>query len=135
MTLFNELEASAIITPMLIMEVSTIVLAMLRCDFLTPKMQLITQATFAFLFFLCRILIAPYLCLDVIVKMNEHLGECYPRFIFYVTLVFGIFFNGLNLFWFIKLVKKIQRKLKGEESISHTRVSEFDERGSKQKKS
>ena len=133
MTLFNELEASAIITPMLIMEVSTIVLAMLRCEFFTPKLQLITQATFALLFFVCRILIAPYLCLDVIVKMNEHLGDCYPRFIYYVTLVFGVFFNGLNLFWFIKLVKKIQRKIRGEEAIGHTQVSEYDDRGSKKK--
>lgn len=134
MTIFNELEASSIITPMLIMEVSTIVLAMLRCEFLTPTMQFITQALFAFLFFLCRILIAPYLCLDVVLKMNEHLGDCYPRYIFYITLGFGAFFNGLNLFWFIKLVKKIMRKLKGEESISHTQVSEYDDRGSKLKK-
>lgn len=115
--IFNETGASHILTPMLIMEISTMVLAILRADFFTPTMQLITQATFALLFFLSRIIASPYILLEIIVIMNSKMGDCFPRYVFYTTLVFGTFFQCLNAFWFFKLVKKIERKLSGKESM------------------
>jgi len=115
--IFNELEASHILTPMLFMEVSTIVLSVVRADFFTPTMQLITQASFALLFFLCRIVVCPFINYEIITVMNKHMGDCFPRYLFYITLAFGGFFQCLNTFWFYKLVKKIERKLRGQESM------------------
>lgn len=119
MGFFNELDASAIVMPTLVMEVSTIILCVLKADFLTPVMQVILQALFTFLFFLCRIVIVPYLYFKCTLLMYHSLGSCFPRYIFYVTVVFGVFFHGLNAFWFYKIVLKIQRKLSGKESIGN----------------
>lgn len=115
--IFNELEASHILTPMLIMELSTIVLAILRADFFTPTMQLLTQASFALLFFLSRIILSPYVYYGIIYEMNKNLGDCFPPYIFHITLLFGGFFHCLNLFWFVKLVNKIKAKLTGKDSM------------------
>ncbi len=98
--IFNENNASHILTPMLIMEVSTIVLAMLRANFFTPLMQLISQATFALLFFVCRIIISPMVHYDISLNMvnSTKMGDCFPALIFYTTIIFGLFFHGLNAF-------------------------------------
>jgi len=121
---FNELGASHILTPMLVMELSTIVLAILRADFFTPIMQLVTQASFALLFFVARILIAPYVYYDIAMIMFDHRATCFPKSMFYVTLSFGAFFHSLNAFWFVKLVKKIQGKLSGTESMEMKDLNE-----------
>jgi len=115
--IFCELEASHILTPMMIMEVSTIVLAILRADFLTPTMQLITQASFALLFFVSRIIISPTVFYGIFTAMNTKFGDCFPPYLYYITLGFGGFFHCLNAFWFFKLVKKIKKKLSGQESM------------------
>mmetsp|Transcript_1659 Transcript_1659/g.3029 ORF Transcript_1659/g.3029 Transcript_1659/m.3029 type:complete len:261 (+) Transcript_1659:180-962(+) len=115
--IFCELGASHILTPMLVMEISTIVLAILRAEFLSPQMQLITQATFAFLFFFCRIVLSPVVYYDIVLAMNQKFGDCFPAYLYYVTLIFGMFFHLLNGFWFYKLVLKIKRKLSGQESM------------------
>ena len=99
--IFNEFNASHILTPMLIMEISTIVLATLRAEFYTPTMQLITQVSFALLFFITRILISPVVYYNTFVTMianKEEMGECFHDIIFYATIVFGFFFQSLNLF-------------------------------------
>lgn len=115
--IFCELDGSHLLTPMLIMELSTIVLATLRADFFTPTMQLITQASFALVFFVSRIIIAPAVYYDIVIAMNTKFGDCFPSYLYYVTLGFGGFFHCLNAFWFFKLVKKIKRKLSGQESM------------------
>jgi hypothetical protein len=115
--IFNELEGSHILTPMLVMELSTVVLAIVRADFFNPTMQLITQASFTLLFFASRIIVSPYVHYGIVYEMNKNLGDCFPRYMFYITLLFGGFFHCLNLFWFVKLVKKIKRKLSGKESM------------------
>ena len=110
------------------MEVSTIVLAILRANFFTPVMQLVSQSTFALLFFVCRIIISPVVHYEISTTMLEHsslkMGECFPILIFYVTVAFGLFFHGLNLFWFVKLVKKIRSKLLNEESLEMKDLNE-----------
>ena len=83
------------------MEISTIVLAILRADFFTPTMQLVTQASFALLFFACRVIISPivyYRICTTMVSKREEMEKCFPSLIFYSTIVFGFFFNSLNLF-------------------------------------
>ena len=96
--IFCELGASHILTPMLIMEVSTIILAILRADFFTPRMQFITQSFFALCFFVSRIVISPAVYYEVITTMNKHVGDCFPPYLYYVTLAFGGFFHCLNAF-------------------------------------
>ena len=99
--IFNELNASHILTPMLIMEVSTIVLAILRADFFTPTMQLVTQASFAILFFISRVLVSPMIYYEIFTNMiekSQDMDACFPKLIFYSTIIFGFFFNALNLF-------------------------------------
>lgn len=108
MHLFNENNASHIITPMLVMEISTIVLAVLRANFFTPTMQLLTQASFALLFFISRIIISPAVHFEIAKLMflnKDEMVNCIPILIFYMTLLFGAFFHGLNLFckWFLML--------------------------------
>mmetsp|Transcript_22890 Transcript_22890/g.33529 ORF Transcript_22890/g.33529 Transcript_22890/m.33529 type:complete len:262 (+) Transcript_22890:99-884(+) len=124
MAMFNELGASHIITPMLVMEISTIVLTTLRAEFFTPTMQLITQASFSLLFFLSRIVISPVVHFEIATTMNKHMGDCFPRWMFYVTLGFGAFFHCLNLFWFVKLVKKIRMKLSGDAPLEMKKLNE-----------
>mmetsp|Transcript_2633 Transcript_2633/g.3505 ORF Transcript_2633/g.3505 Transcript_2633/m.3505 type:complete len:265 (-) Transcript_2633:783-1577(-) len=125
--IFNEVGGSHLITPLLLMEISTIVLAVLRSSFFTPTHQLITQASFFLLFVITRILLCPMLHYDLVstmYEMNHKMEECFPKYIFYVLVVFGIFFNGLNLFWFIKLIKKVKRKLTKEEDMEMKDLNE-----------
>ena len=113
----NELGAGHILTSMLVMELSTIFLTILRADFFTPTMQLLTQASFALLFFLSRIILSPYVYYGIIYEMNKNLGDCFPPYMFHITLLFGGFFHCLNLFWFVKLVNKIKAKVTGKDSM------------------
>ncbi len=108
------------------MEISTIVLAILRADFFDPTMQIIMQASFAVLFFLSRIVLSPYIYYGIIYEMNKKLGECFPTYIYYVTLLFGGFFHALNLWWFTKMVQKIKKKLSGKESLKVDKELKMD---------
>jgi len=112
--IFNELGASQLITHALVMEGSTVFLAISFADFLTPTMKLIIQALFASSFFICRIVLFPYLFYGVATTMYSDLGDCFPRFCFYAIVVAGLFFNLLNTYWFFKLIKKIKKSLAGE---------------------
>ena len=111
-----------------IMQVSTITLAFMRADFLTPTMQFASQLTFALSFFACRIILSPIIYYQNVTTMyrelilepieyDKHNENCYPIYIYYITILFGAFFHCLNLFWFVKLVQKARRKLSGEESL------------------
>jgi hypothetical protein len=112
---FNELHASHVLTPMLIMEGSTVPLGILRANFLTPSMQMISQGAFVLLFFICRLLIFPIMYFEALPLMT---GNCFPSSLYYICLLFGIFFNCLNIFWFVKMLKKIHRKITGKEPLS-----------------
>eukprot|EP00522_Entomoneis_paludosa_P018057 CAMPEP_0172444328 /NCGR_PEP_ID=MMETSP1065-20121228/4391_1 /TAXON_ID=265537 /ORGANISM="Amphiprora paludosa, Strain CCMP125" /LENGTH=148 /DNA_ID=CAMNT_0013194817 /DNA_START=121 /DNA_END=565 /DNA_ORIENTATION=- len=43
--------------------------------------------------------------------------SCFSPYLLPVTIVSGTFFNGLNSFWFYKIVRKIQRKVGGQEGV------------------
>jgi hypothetical protein len=113
----NELGAGHILTPVLVVQLSSIFLTILRADFFTPTMQLLTQASFALLFFLSRIVLGSYASYGIIYETYKNLGDCFPPYIFHITLLFGGFFHCLNLFWFVKLVNKIKAKLTGKDSM------------------
>lgn len=112
---FNELNASHVLTPMLIMEGSTVPLGILRANFLTPTMQLISQGAFVLLFFICRLVIFPIMYFEALPLMR---GNCFHSSLYYVCLLFGMFFNCLNIFWFVKMLRKIHRKMTGKEPLS-----------------
>lgn len=112
---FNELNASHILTPVLIMEGSTIPLGILRAKFLTPTTQVICQGIFVLLFFICRLVVFPLMLIEALPYMK---GKCFPHYLYYVCFIFGLFFNCLNVFWFVKIVKKIHRKMSGKEPLS-----------------
>mmetsp|Transcript_13552 Transcript_13552/g.13132 ORF Transcript_13552/g.13132 Transcript_13552/m.13132 type:complete len:281 (-) Transcript_13552:196-1038(-) len=131
MLLFTELGMPQIVNTMLVMEQSTIILSVLKADFLAPSMQLLLQASFAVSFFFCRILLAPYIWYEVIKAMYpavfiDHSNTCYPAYLFYATFAFGMFFHCLNSFWFVKIIAKMYRKLSGKEAIGDTKVNEHD---------
>lgn len=116
--IFCEHEAAQILTSTLVMELSTIVLACLRADFFTPTQQLVSQLTFMLLFFLSRIIVFPVILYDIITAFKtSNFEECFPSYIYYVTLLFGSFFVCLNSFWFYKMILKAKRKLSGQESM------------------
>lgn len=118
MASFIYLDASPLITPMLVMEVSTSILAFLRAKFLTPFQRILLQVMFAVTFFLTRILLTPYVMYEGLAVMYYFQGDCIHPALFWVTLLFSTFFIILNLFWFYKLLKKIERKLSGKESMT-----------------
>jgi hypothetical protein len=97
------------------MEGSTVPLGILKANFLTPFMQIVSQGVFVLLFFICRIVIFPLMYFQALPLMR---GKCFPDFLYYICILFGIFFNSLNVFWFVKMLKKIHRKVTGKEAMS-----------------
>lgn len=114
-TLFNEYNLSHILTPMLVLEGSTIILAILRADFLSPKSQILCQAMFVILFFWCRLVIFPYIYLSA---MSVGPTECIPSCFYQICIILGAFFNFLNIFWFLKILLKVKRKISGTEPVA-----------------
>jgi hypothetical protein len=124
MAFFCEHDVPHIITPMLLMEASTPFLAIVKADFFSETASLLNQMGFALTFFSCRIVIVPYMWLILMWTMMEQKSspryqECFPSYLFPVSFIFGMFFNVLNLYWFIKIVKKARRKLLGIEKVHH----------------
>lgn len=116
-TTFIEANASHLLTFTLVMEISTIVLGLLKAEFLSDASKLVAMGMFVLLFFLTRIVVFPYIYFKSIVVMRH--GYCFPSYIFYISVFFGIFFNALNAFWFYKIVRKVHRKLSGAENALH----------------
>lgn len=74
---------SQFISPMLLMEVSTIFLACVRCEFFSSTASLINQLLFALNFLLFRLVIVPMLWLKIIIVMYEQSSNasyrsCFP---------------------------------------------------------
>jgi hypothetical protein len=113
---FCGIGAAHVIAPFEIMEVSTIFLSMIRADFFPAALTAVNMGCFALCFFLFRILVVPYLWVKLIVVFwNKQ--NCFHGSFFGFTIVFGVFFNLLDLYWFVKIVKKIRRKILGQEDI------------------
>jgi len=122
MAFYCEIGAPHFITPMLLMEVSTVFLTVVRADFFTERMAMANQLLFALNFFLFRLVVVPLVWLKHIVVMAEErtsdtFRECFPPYFFPVSLVFGVFFHLLNAYWFVKIAKKARRKITGIEPV------------------
>jgi len=132
MLYFLHYQATHIVVVFLIMEVSTIFLTIVRAEFFTNKMALANQLVFASTFFLFRIVLSPFLWFQLLQTMaqtkdrNEY-QDCFPSTLFGVSVIFGILFHLLNLYWFVKIVKKAKRKLTGTEHIkANNALEELD---------
>lgn len=115
-SLFSMLGFAYMLSPMLVCEVSTILLSIMRATFFTPLQTKLAELSFFLLFFLCRIVMLPYLTINLLVEMWDEQKErgiiCQSKFIWYITFVNILFFNSLNFFWFVKILAKIPRKIR-----------------------
>eukprot|EP00934_Nitzschia_sp_Nitz4_P008546 Nitzschia sp. Nitz4//scaffold67_size101165//74513//75538//NITZ4_004536-RA/size101165-augustus-gene-0.15-mRNA-1//1//CDS//3329556495//8536//frame0 len=123
MAYFCEVGKPEVITPMLLMEVSTPHLSLMRCTLLNDTAITINMALFCLTFFLFRMLLCPYLLWGITTSVWELRNdptsqECLPWHFKFVVTGFGTFFNCLNTFWFYKIVKKVRRKYLGHEGLN-----------------
>jgi len=127
MMIICELDLQHTITQMLLMEVSTIFLNLLHLDTFGPGFKMVMQIFFLISFSTIRLVIVPYLWgLFVYTFYRESASgaqTCFPHYFMYIVLLFGIFFHGLNAFWFVKIVKKVIRKLKGTEKMTDSKMN------------
>jgi hypothetical protein len=119
---FCEIGIPQIITVMLLMEVSTVFLNLVRADFISVTMMIFNQAAFVLCFFMFRVVLCPYIWFLQVYGMwtlssTEEYKSCLPHTLLGFTLIYGMFFNVLNAYWFIKIVKKMLRKIRGEERV------------------
>mmetsp|Transcript_2000 Transcript_2000/g.4249 ORF Transcript_2000/g.4249 Transcript_2000/m.4249 type:complete len:298 (-) Transcript_2000:106-999(-) len=123
-----ELGVSHTVTPMLIMELSSIWLNLVSASFISEAASVSFQALFALTFFVVRILIVPYIWLEwVITLLNEDRDGndlCFPRYFIYLVLVFGVIFNGLNFYWMYKIIRKVRRKITGVEKMAEAELKD-----------
>ncbi|KAL7575592.1 hypothetical protein ACA910_020162 [Epithemia clementina (nom. ined.)] len=120
MVVYVVANAPQLVTPMLLMEVSTINLTMVRADFFPDVVSLLNQLSFAFFFMLFRIIICPYLWFKLMLALHsEHNTEayCFAPALYPLAGIMGVFFHCLNGFWFYKILRKMKRKLMGDEGI------------------
>eukprot|EP00536_Pseudo-nitzschia_multiseries_P009111 jgi/Psemu1/288237/fgenesh1_pg.247_\ len=121
MAYFCECGVPEIIVPMLLMEISTVNLVFLGATDYMSKFATIANITiFTIHFVIYRMFVCPYLWWGIFRATWEHRNNpvsqaCLPWHFKYVVFVFGMFFNGLNTFWFIKIIKKMIRKFTGTE--------------------
>jgi hypothetical protein len=97
-------------------------LNLMRFTAWSEKGLLINMGLFTLTFFGFRLGLCPYLWRDLLRMAFERSDDplsqsCIPWHFKYFLLVFGIIFNGLNIFWAIKIVKKILRKVTGIEKV------------------
>jgi len=123
MAYFCEYDFPQIITPMLLMEISTPFLCLLRATFFNEKALAANMALFGISFFLFRIIIVPYLWFGIFWAAYRNLynpqsHECLPWHFVYVVFTFGMFFHCLNLYWATRIIRKVRRKVSGIEKIS-----------------
>lgn len=142
MVLFVELmDAPQIIAPMLIMEGSTIFLNLVKADFLSKAASITIQFSFVSMFFICRLLLFPLIWFKLMSAIWQQrsalaapLQDCYPAYFPYVCFLFGMFYNCINLYWFRKIVRKVQRRWKGVERHNERNdLAEYDDNKAQKK--
>lgn len=117
----NEIPQS--LSSFILMEVSTIFLSCLRCTEFSETLSLLNTLCFVLSFFIFRIIMVPYLWYKLMyVIISNHntyqYGQCFGN-IHFMEYVFvtGMMFHLLNVYWFYKILLKIQRKLSGHEKV------------------
>jgi hypothetical protein len=94
----------------------------MRSPFFSETVLAVNMAFFTFTFFAFRIFLCPYLWWGIFSKTWEHRDNptsqaCLAWHFKYVVFVFGMFFNCLNSFWAYKIIRKVCRKMSGEEKV------------------
>lgn len=94
----------------------------MRATFISEATLAANMGFFVLTFFAYRIVLCPYLWWGIFTTSwdNRDIPQsqsCLPWHFKYVTFVFGMFFNFLNTFWFYKILRKLRRKLTGEEKV------------------
>jgi hypothetical protein len=98
------------------------------------------QASFAILFFIFRVVFVPFVWFKLMMTMNEQRSlpvyqDCFPPYFMPFAFGFGMIFHCLNAFWFIKIVKKIRRKMLGIEGVqANNKLDEREHKNGHQKK-
>lgn len=117
-----EVDKNEVLAVMLTLEVSSIFLNFVRCTFMPSWFAMTNMVVFAVSFFFVRIVFGPYAIyqhsylLYTVGRTSEE-SSCLPRGFDHVIFITGMFFNILNAFWFYKILRKMQRKLKGTEGM------------------
>ena len=124
MSYFCYYDVSEIIVPMLLMELSTVHLNLVRAEFLNSTGIVINMGFFVIIFFVVRLAVAPYFWWGIYTTSRDNATnpisqQCLPWHFQYVSFVFGMFFNFLNAFWAYRIILKLKRKFAGKESIKH----------------
>jgi len=122
MAYFCEVGVPEIITPMLMMEISTLNLVFMGATFMTHATMFLNIGIFMTNFLVFRLIICPYLWWGIFVatwenRYNPESQECLPGHFTYVTFAFGMFFNCLNIFWWYKILRKFYFKISGKENL------------------
>jgi len=117
-----EMGYSHTVTPMLLMEISSIWLNLSSATFISETTSVVFQLLFASSFFVIRIWIVPYLWLEwvwtLVREEREGYSICFHWSFKYFVVMFGFVFNGLNFYWMYKIIRKIKRKLSGKEKMA-----------------
>jgi TLC domain len=113
-------DAPHIMAPMLFMEGSTIFLTIVKADFLPSSIVFLNQMLFTLAFFVCRLVVVPYFWMELMITMYQQQNDiafqqCFPSHFIVTCFVFGMFYNILNTYWFIKIIRKARRKILGIE--------------------
>jgi TLC domain len=93
---------------------------------MTPAMAMSNMLVFVVTFFLARLVYGPYAIyqhsyyLYTVGRTAEESKACLPRGFDHVITIVGMFFNILNAYWFYKILRKLQRKLKGTEGVKES---------------
>ena len=121
MVYFCEYNVPEIMVPMLLMEISTVHLTVVKADFVSELMTSINMGCFVVTFAFYRCLYVPYIMYYIISDSFQHISTtscwCLPWHFPYVVLVVGTFFNCLNLYWMYKIIRKVLRKIYGIEKV------------------
>ena len=113
-------DAPHIMAPMLFMEGSTVFLTIVKADFLPSSIIFMNQMLFTVAFFVCRLVVVPYFWMELMITMYRQQNDiafqqCFPSYFIYACFTFGMFYNILNTYWFVKIVRKARRKILGIE--------------------
>lgn len=121
MLYFCYYDAPHLLGATLTVEVSTIFLTMIRAEIFSDALAIANMGMFVLTFFLFRILLFPWLWFMLVASMwternSEVYSNCFPPSMIWFSFSLGIVFHILNFFWFYKILKKVQRKISGQES-------------------
>jgi hypothetical protein len=121
---FCEYNIPEIVLPFLLMEISTVHLVFMKATNFSEKMIGINMGMFVLTFFVFRLMVCPYLWWGIVkitlfttTDEDNAMMTCLPWHFKYCWLLFGLIFNGLNMYWGVKIILKVLRKVKGQEGM------------------